>query len=298
MSVGDQTQYDASANASLKESKELPYSVLMSVYAKESPEYLVEALHSMLAQTVPPEQIVLVEDGPLTHELDNAINVFHEQHAGLLDLVVLPKNEGLGSALAHGVPECRNEIIARMDSDDYSFSTRMEKELAMMSDHNLDMVGSQIVEFIKDPDHPVAESDLPIDQQSIVSYSKKRNPFRHPSMVFRKSRVLEAGNYSADYLYFEDWDLFNRMLASGCKAANIDEPLVAMRVSPDFYARRGGPAYIPHIWKFKTEQLRRGYFTFFQFLGTTIPHVLVCLVPNSVRSFIYTHLLRKGTNND
>ena len=144
MSVGDQTQYDASANASLKESKELPYSVLMSVYAKESPEYLVEALHSMLAQTVPPEQIVLVEDGPLTHELDNAINVFHEQHAGLLDLVVLPKNEGLGSALAHGVPECRNEIIARMDSDDYSFSTRMEKELAVMSDHNLDMVGSQL----------------------------------------------------------------------------------------------------------------------------------------------------------
>ena len=65
-----------------------------------------------------------------------------------------------------------------------------------------------------------------------------------------------------------------------------------------FYARRGGPAYIPHVWKFKAEQLRRGYFTFFQFLGTTIPHVLVCLVPNSVRSFIYTHLLRKGTNND
>lgn len=59
----------------------------------------------------------------------------------------------------------------------------MEKELAVMSDHNLDMVGSQIVEFIKDPDHPVAESDLPIDQQSIVSYSKKRNPFRHPSMA-------------------------------------------------------------------------------------------------------------------
>ena len=83
----------------------------------------------------------------MTHELDNAINVFHEQHAGLLDLVVLPKNEGLGSALAHGVPECRNEIIARMDSDDYSFSTRMEKELAVMSDYNLDMVGSQIVEF-------------------------------------------------------------------------------------------------------------------------------------------------------
>lgn len=298
MSVGDQTQYDASVNASLKGSEEPPYSVLMSVYAKESPEYLAEALRSMLVQTVPPEQIVLVEDGPLTRGLNGVIETFSKQHDGLLDVVALPKNEGLGNALAHGIPVCRNEIIARMDSDDYAFPTRMEKELAKMSEYNLDMVGSQIVEFISDPEQPVVKSDLPIDQQSIVAYSKRRNPFRHPSMVFRKSRVLNAGNYSADYLYFEDWDLFNRMLASGCKAANIDEPLVAMRVSPDFYARRGGPAYIPHIWKFKTEQLRRGYFTFSQFLGTTIPHILVCLVPNSVRSFIYTHLLRKGTNND
>ena len=273
------------------------YSVLISVYAKESATWLKESLDSVLAQTVPPEQIVLVEDGPLTPELNSVIGSFCEHNKNLFDLVTLPKNEGLGNALAHGVPVCRNEIIARMDSDDYAFPTRMEKELAKMSTYNLDMVGSQIVEFISDPEHPVAKSDLPIDQQSIVAYSKLRNPFRHPSMVFRKSRVLNAGNYSADYLYFEDWDLFNRMLASGCKAANIDEPLVAMRVSPDFYARRGGPAYIPHIWKFKTEQLRRGYFTFFQFLGTTIPHVLVCFVPNSVRSFIYTHLLRKGTNN-
>lgn len=273
------------------------YSVLISVYAKESATWLKESLDSVLAQTVPPEQIVLVEDGPLTPELNSVIGSFCEHNKNLFDLVTLPKNEGLGNALAHGVPVCRNEIIARMDSDDYAFPTRMEKELAKMATYNLDMVGSQIVEFISDPEHPVAKSDLPIDQQSIVAYSKLRNPFRHPSMVFRKSRVLNAGNYSADYLYFEDWDLFNRMLASGCKAANIDEPLVAMRVSPDFYARRGGPAYIPHIWKFKTEQLRRGYFTFFQFLGTTIPHVLVCFVPNSVRSFIYTHLLRKGTNN-
>lgn len=292
----NQAQSCDGLNTSSKE-YDKPYSVLMSVYVKESPEFLAESLHSMLEQTIPPEQIVLVEDGPLTSELDTVIDLFCEKYKGLFDVVPLPKNEGLGNALAHGVPVCRNEIIARMDSDDYAFPTRMEKELAAMSEYHLDMVGSQIVEFISDPEHPVAQSDLPVDQQSIVAYSKRRNPFRHPSMVFRKSRVLDAGNYSADYLYFEDWDLFNRMLASGCKAVNIDEPLVAMRVSPDFYARRGGPAYIPHIWKFKTEQLRGGYFTFFQFLGTTIPHVLVCLVPNSVRSFIYTHLLRKGTNN-
>nr|WP_239519378.1 glycosyltransferase [Bifidobacterium ramosum] len=270
------------------------YSVLMSVYIKEDPAFLEESLASMLAQTVPPEEIVVVKDGQLSSELESVLNKFTDAHPNLFTIVAYPKNQGLGYALMSGVPRCRNEIIARMDSDDYAFPTRMEEELTVMRDRNLDMVGSQIVEFVEDPSDPVATSTLPVSFSDIVAFSKKRNPFRHPSMVFKKSKALEAGNYSPDFLYFEDWDLFNRMLARGCNAENIDHPLVAMRVSADFYGRRGGPAYLPHIWKFKTAQLRRGYFTFPQFLTSTIPHVIVCLVPNGVRSFIYTHLLRKG----
>ncbi|KFI91615.1 hypothetical protein BISA_2280 [Bifidobacterium saguini DSM 23967] len=273
-----------------------PYSVLMSVYAKEDSSFLEESLASMLAQTIPPEQIVLVEDGPLTDSLYSAISRFDKAHPSLLTVVSYSPNHGLGYALMKGVPECRNEIVARMDSDDIAFPDRMETELCVMRDRSLDMVGSQIVEFIDNPDTPVAASTLPVSFEDIVAYSKKRNPFRHPSMVFKKSKALAAGNYSPEFLYFEDWDLFNRMLASGCRAWNVDRPLVAMRVSADFYGRRGGPAYLPHIWRFKTAQLKRGYFTFPQFLASTVPHVIVCLIPNGLRSFIYTHLLRKGTN--
>ena len=235
-----------------------------------------------------------MEDGLITSELNESITNFDEAYPGLLTVVSYSKNQGLGYALSRGLPVCRNEIVARMDSDDYAFPTRMEEQLALMEERDLDMVGSQIVEFVKDPEHPVAASTLPVSSDEIVAYSKKRNPFRHPSMVFKKSKAMEAGNYSGEFLYFEDWDLFNRMLAIGCKAWNIDHPLVAMRVSADFYGRRGGPAYLPHIWKFKTAQLKRGYFTFGEFVVSTVPHVAVCLVPNSVRSFIYTHFLRKG----
>ena len=270
------------------------YSVLMSVYERENRTFLEKALTSMVTQTVPPEQVVLVEDGPLTRDLYSTIDRFNDSYPNLLTVVSYPKNQGLGYALMKGVPECRNEIVARMDSDDISFPNRMETELSLMRDRFLDMVGSQIVEFIDNPDTPVATSTLPVSFEDIVVYSKKRNPFRHPSIVFKKSKALAAGNYSPEFLYFEDWDLFNRMLAIGCKAWNIDHPLVAMRVSADFYGRRGGAAYLPHIWKFKTAQLKRGYFTFGEFLVSTVPHVAVCLVPNSVRSFIYTHLLRKG----
>lgn len=275
------------------------YSVLMSVYQKEDAEFLCEALDSMMQQTICPDEIVLVEDGPLTEELYDAITGFVKSHPNLFNIVQLDENRGLGYALAAGLPQCRNEIVARMDSDDYSFPTRMEKQLQALVSGNLDMVGSQIIEFIVDPAHPVTVSDLPESAADIQIFSKKRNPFRHPSMVFRKSKALQAGNYSGEFLYFEDWDLFNRMLSEGCSALNLHETLVAMRVNKDFYARRGGFKYLPHIWKFKREQLRNGYFTFGQFLSSAVPHIIVCLVPNRIRSFVYTRLLRRrGPNND
>lgn len=271
-----------------------PYSVLMSVYAKERASYLRESLNSMLAQTMAPEQIVVVEDGPLTSQLTETLEQFQKRYPEVFTIVPLPQNSGLGTALARGILACRNEIVIRMDSDDYSFPQRAQREITAMEQQRLDIVGSQIVEFIDSPTTPIFESNLPCTQEGITAYSKRRNPFRHPSVAFRKTKVLSVGNYSKEYLYFEDWDLFNRMLAANCKAANIDEPLVAMRVSPNFYERRGGLEYIGHIWKFKYAQYRKGYFSFLQFITTVTPHIAVCILPNGVRSLIYAKLLRKG----
>lgn len=287
--------HDGHLKHSQKEISIIPsYSVLMSVYAKEQASYLLVSLTSMLAQTVVPNQIVVVEDGPLTTQLSETIKQFQKQYPEVFTIVSLPQNSGLGAALAQGILACRNEIVVRMDSDDYSFPQRVQKELTAMERQQLDIVGSQIVEFIDSPDIPVSESNLPCGQEDITAYSKRRNPFRHPSVALRKTKVLAVGNYSKEYLYFEDWDLFNRMLANGCKVANIDEPLVAMRVSQNFYERRGGLEYIRHIWKFKYAQYRKGYFSFLQFIGTVAPHIAVCILPNGVRSLIYSKLLRKG----
>lgn len=113
-------------------------------------------------------------------------------------------------------------------------------------------------------------------------------------MTFKKSKVMEAGNYSSDFLYFEDWDLFNRMLACGCKADNLKEPLVAMRVSEDFYARRGGSQYLKYAKAFKHAQVERGYFTKRDYICSYLPHAAVCLMPNSVRALIYRYFLRRS----
>jgi glycosyltransferase involved in cell wall biosynthesis len=270
-----------------------PYSVLLSVYAKEDGRYLSQSLNSMSAQTIPPDEIVLVEDGNLTAELHSTIETFALKHKGLLNIVRLDRNKGLGYALSRGLAQCNNEIIVRMDSDDYAFPQRVEKQLLVMETEHLDIVGSQVVEFIGEPSNIVAVSSLPIEGDEIIKYSRKRNPFRHPSIIYRKSKVVEAGNYSSDFLFFEDWELFNRMLANGCKARNINESLVAMRVSEDYYRRRGGLKYTKCIWKFKVAQLRRGYFKPLDFAVAALPHIFVSMLPNFVRSKIYDHFLRK-----
>lgn len=269
------------------------YSVLMSVYAKEHPEWLRVAIRGMLDQTTPPSEFVVVEDGLLTDELYNVISEFEAADPDLFKIVSYPENKGLGYALLRGVTACTKPIIARMDSDDLTRPDRMEIQLALMEKKGLDMVGSQVIEFDKLPDEPVALTNLPEDYGSIVSYSKRRNPFRHPPMTFRRDKVLAAGSYSPEFLYFEDWDLFNRMLAIGCRAENVHDPLVAMRVSSDFYARRGGVAYLRHAWRFKKVQVERGWFSTIDFVASFLPQVAVCLVPNKIRSVIYTKLLRR-----
>lgn len=268
------------------------YSVLMSIYKKEKPAFLIQALDSMLNQTVSPSEIVMVKDGPLTRELEDVLSDYDSEHPGLFKFISYDENHGLGYAMRQGMLACSNEIVARMDTDDVARSDRMEKQLAAIN-RGLDMVGSDVVEFVESPDKPIASTDLPKGMDAISIYSKRRNPFRHPPMTFRKSRVMEAGNYSSDFLYFEDWDLFNRMLACGCKADNLGEPLVAMRVSEDFYARRGGIRYLKYAKAFKKAQVDRGYFTKRDYFCSYYPHAVVCLMPNSLRSFVYRVVLRR-----
>lgn len=270
------------------------YSVLMSIYNKEKPEYLKTALDSMISQTVPPDEIVVVKDGVLTEDLDSTLENYNRAYPGLFKLVAYNENRGLGYALSRGILACSHEIIARMDTDDYSFPNRMAIQLGLMAKGGYDMVGSQVIEFIESPNSPISLSKLPETDQEIHAYSKRRNPFRHPAMTFKRSSVLEAGNYSSDYLFFEDWDLFNRMLANGCTAINVHEPLVAMRVSEDFYARRGGPKYLGHAFKFKRQQVFNDYFSLADFILSFVPHAVVCLIPNRLRTLIYKKLLRKN----
>lgn len=269
------------------------YSVLMSVYYKEKAEWLDYSIKSMLEQTIFPSEFVLVEDGKLTDELENVIKKYVDEYQNLFNIVKLEKNVGLGPALRIGIENCKYEFIARMDSDDYSCKNRIEEQFKIFEkDESLGLVGCNVEEFEGSIGNVNCHVILPETQEEIYKFSKKRCPFRHPSLLYRKSEVMKAGNYREFYLC-EDYDIYIRMLKSGCKCYNIQKPLVYMRIGKDFYKRRGGIKYMKSILKFKNEQLHTGYFSLLDYLKSTIPHIIVCLMPNAVRDYIYRNFLRK-----
>lgn len=274
------------------------YSVLMSVYYKENPDYLDYSIHSMLKQTIFPKEFVIVKDGELTEPLDNIIEKYNKQYPNLFKIVQLEKNMGLGLALKEGILNCSYDFIARMDSDDYSLPNRIEKEFEMFEKMpELGLVGCNVEEFEEKIENVKCHVILPETNEEIVKFSKRRCPFRHPSLLYKKSEVLGAGNYR-DFYLCEDYDLYVRMIRNNCKCYNIQEPLVYMRISKDFFKRRGGWKYMKTILKFKNEQLKIGYFSLADYLKTTIPHIIVCLMPNSLRDYVYRNFLRKKVKKD
>jgi len=268
------------------------YSVLMSMYCKDNPTWLKEAIDSMLKQTIKPAEFVIVKDGPIGDELDSVITSYEQAYSGLFKVVPLPENAGLGLALKRGVECCTYDLIARMDSDDISAPNRIEKQLAKLeSSPEVDVIGCLVDEFIDSADNVTAHVILPETHKEIANFAIKRCPIRHSSLLFRKEAVIQAGNYR-DFLYTEDYELVARMLHIGKNFYNIQEVLLYMRVSKDFYKRRGGVHYLKSVYILKKALLSMGFFSKKDFLVSFVPHAIVILMPGFVRTLIYNRLLR------
>lgn len=273
------------------------YSVLMSVYAREKPEYLAAAMDSMFGQTVPPGDFVLVCDGPLNEKLNQVIREQKKRHRGILHVVRLRKNGGLGRALRTGTNLCRYELVARMDSDDISLPDRCEKELDLFRKYSdLHICSGAAAEFRDRPEKITGVRVLPLSAEEIARFSRKRNPFNHPAVMFRKSAVLRAGGYNERFHYFEDYYLWVRMLMRGSRGRNLRDPLVYMRSSEDMYRRRGGWPYARELLKFHSWLLASGWSTPMDFLTGAIPHAAVSIAPNWFRMAVYRVLHRKKLN--
>ena len=269
------------------------YSVLMSVYYKEKPSFLNQAIESIQSQTLPTDDFVLVCDGPLNEELDAVIAVKQQEMGASLNVIRLAKNGGLGNALNEGIKHCKNELVARMDSDDIAYPDRCEKQLAVFDTHPEVSICSGIVEeFTTDPRVVDTRRVPPETNEEIVEFAKKRNPFNHPCVMYRKTAVEAVGSYQ-DFYLLEDYYLWLRMLMAGYQGYNIQEPLLHMRAGSDMYKRRAG-------WKYAKTQVRlfrymrdQGFIGNGQYIKSCVIRSGSALAPNWLRKFMFEKVLRK-----
>ena len=270
------------------------FSVLMSVYKNDNPDFFRTAVESVLVnQTVKPNELVLVVDGPVPESLKQMIlNV--QQECNEVKIIWLDKNGGLGNALKIGLSECSNEVVARMDSDDIASATRFQQQLEYIDNNPaIDIVGGQITEFIDSPDNIVGRREVPYDCASLKEYTKRRCPFNHMTVMFRKSAVLKSGGYE-DWHYNEDYFLWIRMLLTECKFANLPQVLVNVRVGKDMYARRGGWKYFKSEAGIQRYMFDKGVISFPRYGYNVLGRfVLQVVMPNSLRAFLFQKLFRK-----
>ena len=268
------------------------FSVLMSLYIKEKAEYFDECMQSMLMQTVLPTEIVIVFDGPITEELKQVVEKYKSNNPGWIKTVENEKNKGLGLALADGVPVCSYELIARMDTDDIAREDRFEKQLNMfLTDPELDICGSHIIEFEGQIANVLSKRKVPIKHADIANYQKQRSAFNHMTVMFKKSTVLRAGNYEHCPL-MEDDMMWIRMLIAGAKCANIDDYHMYARTGYAMIERRGGWAYFLKYRSGRKKILDTGYVSKWDYVKTVWVQLVVALMPKRLRLFVFTKLLR------
>ena len=276
------------------------YSVLMSVYKNEKASNLRLSMESMWRQSIKTDDFVLICDGPLTPELDAVIEQMQTAHSNALNVVRLEKNVGLGHALQIGVVICKNDLIARMDSDDISRFERCEKELAVLEKHpEISVVGSIVEEFDQIEDDsfvPVkinGKRVVPENADEIIAFAKKRNPFNHPSVMFRKADVLSAGNYP-DVRYMQDYYLWTQMLIKGYKGYNIQEPLVYMRADQNLFKRRSGKLYRKLQLELFRTMKEHHFISNTEYITSCCIRTCSALAPNWLRQFMFKTVLRQS----
>jgi len=270
----------------------MEYSVLLTVYKSDNPEYFRLSLESMLNQTVPSNDVVVVKDGPVTDSIQSVIDELSEKNPSIHPLQ-LEKNMGLGLALNEGLKLCKNELIARMDSDDISLPERCEKQIALFeSDSELDIVGCPVKEFVGTTDNVVGKRDVPLDNTTIHKYNRRRDPFNHPTVMYRKSKVMKYGPYS-DYRKNQDTDLWIKLLSNGCKAANCPEYLLMFRFDEGTYKKRKSWVNTKLLIEIRKKAWKSGYCSLADYLFVACAQLGIYILPEAFQKFVYAKMLRK-----
>ncbi len=223
----------------------MSFSVLSSIYHKEHALHFNSCMESIWdKQTLKPTEIVLIEDGSLTPELDQIIAKWQAKLGRVLRVKKLEQNVGTGKAKNIGLQECTYDIVCIVDTDDIYVPERFEKQIKFLEKNpDISIVGGQILEFVEDTQNPTGMRNVPLSNEELRNYAKKQSPFNNMTIAYRKSHIFEVGGYQ-HHLWMEDYNLFLRVIAKGYKIQNLADVLVYARIDNGMHGRRKGLEYI------------------------------------------------------
>lgn len=280
-----------SSITSLSECKSTKYSIVMPIYHKDRSEWFEQAIKSLLDQTVISNDIVIVADGPLTPQLDAVLSQYVNQKT--ISLIRLPVNKGLGNALNVGIEQAKNELIGRMDSDDVAVPGRFELQVAEFTKNpKLDILGGQIAEFIDSTDKIVAYRKVPTSHHEIKQFARRRSPFNHPTVMFKKSLIQRLGGYDASAIRIEDYDLWLRALANGATCANIDAVLLYYRSTTDAMKRRKTFTSLKNHVKARARFYSKKYISLPDFAYGVVTQTILFILPAKLTTAIFKKVVR------
>lgn len=265
----------------------MSFSVLLSVYNKEKPAFFYEALLSIWDhQTLNPSQIVLVQDGPLTDELNTVICEWQHKLGNTLTTVPLEYNVGLAAALNEGLKYCQHELVARMDTDDVAMPTRFEKQIAFMQQNpEIAASSAQIEEWNTELTQKLDQRNLPTEPTAVARFAKRRSPLSHPVTIFRKSAVLAVGGYPL-FRKAQDYALWSLLLSRNYQLANLPDILLKMRTGNEMLNRRGWD-YFKQEYQLLKYQKKIGFLSTKDFLINTLLKATLRLSPNFIKKLAY-----------
>lgn len=268
-------------------------SVVMAVYYADRPEWFRESVNSILGQTVKSDDIVVVRDGPVADELEHMLCEYEKKYKEI-SVVRLEKNNGLSNALNIGIEKAKNELIARMDADDISARNRFELQLDEFNrSSELALLGAQIAEFEGSADNIIAHRIVPIDPEDIVRFSKRRNPFNHPTVMYKKDVISSLGKYDKRALRCEDYDLWMRVIDGQHEARNLSSVVLNFRTNNSAIKRRKSFGAVSSNVKVRNEFYKRRYISFIDFVYGFLAQTTLLILPPKLATLGFKKVLRR-----
>lgn len=280
----------------------MEFSVLISVYKNDNPEWFGQALDSLIDQELKPNEIIILIDGPISIKHEEIIAVFINRNRDAIDIhrLISDVNLGRGEILRQGVIKASHDFIAIMDADDISHKNRFKEQVEIFNTKEVDVVGSWVSEAFSHNLVIYATKTLPEKNASILKYAKRRNPINQMTVMFSKHAVISAGNYES-FPLFEDMWLWCRMLNNGNMFYNIQKPLVVARAGAEMHRRRLGFKYAKNEARLLFSIYKIGFYSLFDLIINFFLRLPMRFLPICLYTVIFTRgvfRLRSGLNKN